>query len=415
LRRIRHDSTIANIPIQEQGVRAKGLIVIPALALGAGIAEPQQAEKPPPKGWEFVGLPALNFDSDEGVGYGALLEAYNYGNGVQPYRYTIQPILFLTTKGRRDFVVFFDAPKLLPNGWRLDAFAGREQQLATPFYGVGNNTVFDERLEDAPNAYYYRYGKAQLRLLANLQHKVGSLPARGLFGLGFANVRTDATPFDLGTTLFAQQLGASPAPRGRIAYVRAGLVWDTRNREIAPRSGSYGDLLIQRVERALGASNSYTRFTAIGRKYFPLKSRLVLAHRALVQQTDGDVPLYDLATIQTSFKQQEGLGGSNSIRGLPKNRFIGKGIVFLNSDLRWRFTEFELRRKPAYLTLSTFFDVGRVWANRLNVGELGSELHTGYGSGIRLGLGPSFAVALDVARSPESKSTQIYIGLGYPF
>ena len=34
---------------------------------------------------------------------------------------------------------------------------------------------------------------------------------------------------------------------------------------------------------------------------------------------------------------------------------------------------------------------------------------------LRIGLGPSFVVALDAGRSPQSKSTQIYIGLGYPF
>lgn len=396
-------------------MRATQLAAMITLAFGADSASSQQTANPAPKGWEFVGLPVLNFDSDEGVGYGALLEAYHYGNGVLPYRFTIQPTLFLTTKGTRDLVVFIDAPQWLPGDWRLDAFVGRQQHLATPYYGVGNDTRFDEQLEAEPDAFYYRYGKTQLLLLANLQHKIGTLPARGLFGIGFADVRTDATPFDSGTTLLAQQLGASAAPRGKIAYVRAGLVWDTRNREIAPRSGSYGDLLVQRVDRALGATHSYTRFTAIGRKYFPLKSRIVLAHRVLVQQTEGDVPLYDLATIQTSFKQQEGLGGSHSIRGLPKNRFVGRGIAFLNTDLRWRFAEFELRRKPAYLTWSAFFDAGRVWSNTLNVGELGSGLHTGYGSGMRLGLGPSFAVALDVARSPESKSTQIYIGLGYPF
>jgi hypothetical protein len=402
-------------------VRPKDIAIAAVLALAAGItgitgiAQAQQTEKPPPTGWEFVGLPALNFDSDEGIGYGALLEAYNYGNGVRPYRYTIQPTIFFTTKGRRDFVVFFDAPNLLPDGWRLDAFAGREQELATPFYGVGNNTAFDEQLELEPNAYYYRYGKTQFRVLANLQRKVGQLPARGLVGFGFADVRTDATPFDSGTTLLAQQLGPRAAPRGRLAYVRAGLVWDTRNREIAPDHGTYGDLLVQRVDRALGATNSYTRFTAIGRKYFPLKSSVVLAHRALVQQTDGDVPIFDLATFQTSYKQNEALGGSRSIRGLPKNRFVGKGIVFLNNDLRWRFTEFGLRGKPAYLTLSVFYDVGRVYAESIRFDEIGSGLHSGYGSGLRLGLGPSFAVALDVARSPEAKSTQIYIGTGYPF
>jgi outer membrane protein assembly factor BamA len=358
-------------------------------------------------------LTALNFDSDEGLGYGLLVEAYNYGTGIQPYRFMLRPIVFLTTKGRRDVVVSFDAPKLLPNNWRLDGYLGREQQLATPFYGVGNDARFDEQLAKAPNPYYYRYGRTAVRVVANLQHKVGSLPARGLFGGGFADVRTDATPFDSGTTLLAQQLGTAPAPRGKISYVRAGLVWDTRDREIAPQHGSYGDFLVQRVDKALGATSSYTRVTGILRKYYPVAPRLVFAQRALVQQTSGDVPLYDYSTMQTSLGQQEGLGGSNSIRGLPKNRFIGKGIAILNSDLRWRFREFELRRKPAYLTATAFVDVGRVWTESIKVGELASDLHAGYGAGIRLGLGPSFVVALDVGRSSES--TQIYIGLGYPF
>src|SRR5437764_7713713 len=118
-----------------------------------------------------------------------------------------------------------------------------------------------------------------------------------------ADVRTDPTPFDSGTTLLAQQLGGAPAPRGRIVYLRTGLVWDTRDREIAPHAGSYGDRLVQHVDRGFGASNSYTRFTAIGRKYFPLAERLTLAQRAIVQHAAGDVPVYDIATIQTSDKQ----------------------------------------------------------------------------------------------------------------
>src|SRR6185503_15044466 len=195
-----------------------------------------------------------------GVGYGALAEIYNYGNGVQPYRFTVRPIVFLTTKGRRDFVMFFDAPKLLPNNWRLDGYIGREQQLATPYYGVGNATPFDEQLQKPPNAYYYRYGRTVFRTFANLQHKLGTMPARGLFGAGFADVKTDATPFDSGTTLMAQQLaggsfpcappGCTTPPRGKLAYLRAGLVWDTRDKEIAPNHGSFGDLLVQRVDKA---------------------------------------------------------------------------------------------------------------------------------------------------------------------
>lgn len=394
--------------IVRSALAGTALVVAAASSMSA-----QELDRRTARGWELVGLPALNFTSDEGIGYGVLAEIYNYGDGLQPYRFTIQPTLFLTTKGRRDLTVFFDAPKLLPRDWRLDAFAGIERQLATPYYGEGNSAPFDEQAEQPPNPYFYRYGRRQVRVLANLQHKLGSAPARALVGAGFVAVRTDATPFDSGTTLLAQQLAGSEAPHGNLGYVRAGLVWDSRNREIGPRTGTWSEVLVQRVDRAFGGSHTYTRATVSGRKYVPLAARMVFAQRALLQQTDGDVPLYDLATIQTSFKQQEGLGGGNTVRGLPKNRFVGKGIVVSNSELRWRFTEFDLLAKPSYLVLSAFLDAGRVWTESIKLSEALSGLHAGYGGGLRLGLGPSFIVAFDLGRSSEA--TQLYIGLGYPF
>ena len=391
-------------------------IILLATVVTAASAQTPSASAPqaPQKGWEFFALPALNFDSDEGFGYGAFVEMYNYGTGVTPYRFTMRPMVFLTTKGRRDVVLFFDAPKLLPRAWRLDAFVGREQQLATPYYGVGNTAVYDSTLEREPNVYYYRYGRTTLRIMANLQHQLGRLPARGLIGAGFNDVKTDAIPFDSGTTLFASHFGAVAPPKGRLGYLRAGVVWDTRDREVAPHSGTYGDLLVQRVDKALGSTSSYTRFTGILRKYWPISDRVVFAQRLLAQDINGNVPIYDLPIVQTSFQQQEGLGGSNSVRGLGKDRFVGKGLAQLNSEIRWRFKEFSLRGKPASLTSSTFFDVGRVWSDAL-LGKDGGGLHSGYGTGLRVGLGPSFVVSLDLARSAENSGTQIYIGLGYPF
>ncbi|MEX2177521.1 MAG: BamA/TamA family outer membrane protein [Gemmatimonadaceae bacterium] len=381
----------------------------------APVAVAQQPEKPPPlpTGWEFVGLPALNFSTDEGFGYGALLEAYNYGSGAESYRFTIQPTIFLTTKGRRDFTVFFDAPALLGNGWRLDAFAGREQELATPYYGRGNFAVRDTALTAEPNPYFYTYGRTRVRLLANVQRPIASTSARYLLGAGYAHARTDDTPFDSGTTFMRQELAGAAAPGGTLAYLRAGIVFDTRDREIGPRTGWWNEVMVQRVDKVLGASHSYTRVSAAARRYVPVTSRLTGAFRLVAQQASGDVPLYDLATVQTSFKQEEGLGGSKMLRGIPKNRVVGKGMVVLNNELRWRFADFSVMKKPAYLVLNGFLDTGRVWEESIRASELTSDLWTGYGTGLRLGLGPSFVVAFDLGRSSET--TQIYIGLGYAF
>ena len=383
-----------------------------ALVLGASIGDAQQpAPAATPVGWELVALPALNFNSDEGVGYGALVEAYNYGRGARPYRFVVQPTVLLTTRGRRDVTVFLDAPGLLPNGWRLDAFAGVERELAAPYYGIGNDAVYDTMLSREPDAYFYRYGRDRVRGLANVQKPLIGRRLRALAGVGYARVTTDATPFDSGTTLFASHF--AEAPNGTLAYLRGGLVWDDRDREVGPTRGWWNELLVQHVNEALGASQTYTRVTAAARRYIPLTSRLTSATRLVVQQVSGDVPVYDLATVQSSYKQEEGLGGAKMLRGIPKNRVMGKGIVLLNNELRWRAVDFGLFGKPAFLMLSGFVDAGRVWSESIRVDEIASDLWTGYGGGARLGLGANSVIAVDVGRS--SSATQLYVGLGYAF
>jgi hemolysin activation/secretion protein len=150
------------------------------------------------------------------------------------------------------------------------------------------------------------------------------------------------------------------------------------------------------------------------REYLPLTRRLTLAERVVVQSTSGDVAVQELATIQSSFKDDEALGGAGSLRGVPKNRYVGKGVAFANNELRWDAAEFSLRGHPSRLVLSGFVDAGRVWENSVKVSELASDLHVSYGGGARVAVGPSFVVATDVGHSSQSAAA-VYIGLGYLF
>jgi outer membrane protein assembly factor BamA len=384
-----------------------------ALALLRPAAVDAQAP-PAPRGWEVSGLPALNFNADEGFGYGLILHAFNYGSaGVKPYAYTIQPQVFLTTKGRRDVSVFFDAPHLLPHGWRWGAYVGREQQLATPYYGIGNSAPYDSTNERPPNPYYYRFGRVGIRFNTDLQRSIKG-PLRLLVGTGFRTSKIDQTPFDSGTTLLRTQTGGSAIPDGRSVYGRVGLVYDTRDRETGPTRGQWIEALAQRGGKVLGGTHAFTRLTATARGYISLGDRLVWAQRVTAQNLVGTVPFYELFTLQGSFKDDEGIGGGGTVRGLPKNRFTGKGVLFANEELRWRAAEFSVRRRSSALVLSGFVDGGRVWDRGLSTDGLLSDLHFGFGGGARLRYGENFVVALDVGHSKESKAP-IYIGMGYLF
>jgi outer membrane protein assembly factor BamA len=166
---------------------------------------------------------------------------------------------------------------------------------------------------------------------------------------------------------------------------------------------------------SLGGDYSFTRITATARAYFSLTPRLVFAERVMAQNlSSADAPFYELPTVQGSFKDDEAVGGAGSVRGWPKNRFIGKGMAFANQELRWRVADFNIGGRSSALVLNGFADAGRVWTTGLSTKDLLSDLHVGYGGGMRLRYGQDFVVGVDVGHSPESTAA-IYIGLGYPF
>lgn len=368
-----------------------------------------------PTGWELSGIPAVNFNSDEGFGYGLIVHAFNYGDGTaRPYRYTVQPQAFLTTLGRRDVSVFFDAPHLLPFDWRVSGYLGREQQLATPYYGFGNDTPRDERLELPPNPHFYRYGRVGVRMSADFQHKVRG-PLRLLLGASTRSWNIDDTPFDSGTTLLAQQLSGSAAVTGRTNSARVGLVYDTRDREMGPTRGQWIETLVQRAGgEQNGVNVAFTRVTTTARVYAPLHPRLVWAQRVVAQYASNSTPFYERFVIQGSFRDDEGLGGSTTVRGLPKNRYAGNRIALLNEEFRWTASEFLLRKRPSAIVLTAFTDYGRVWdTTAADTGHEG-QLHVGGGMGVRLRHGENFVVAVDVGHSRQA-TAPVYIGLGYLF
>ena len=229
----------------------------------------------------------------------------------------------------------------------MTAYAGREQQLAAPYYGLGNATPYDSALEHGSTRYFYRYGRDRTRLTTDVQHALWHPSVRALVGAGVSVDKIDLTPFDSGTTLLQHDLSNSTPKQGHTNFLRAGLTWDTRDREIGTLSGTWADVLVQRVDKKLGASTSYTRWTATATTlpaiWWTLDARQPPARP---EHESADAPFYVLGEIQTTQKPQDGLGGSSSVRGLPKDRYVGRGIAVSNNELRWRAAEFKLHGRP---------------------------------------------------------------------
>ncbi len=139
-----------------------------------------------------------------------------------------------------------------------------------------------------------------------------------------------------------------------ISSLQGGLVYDTTNRVIDPRSGSTVSLGVEWASRYLGSELDYLQPAIELKRYQPLFDNLTLAGRLQVVTIESDEP--DKIPI---FKRLF-LGGSNTVRGydfqkLPPLDENGKplgGLSALNANIEIRF--------PIYrgLTGVTFSDMG---------------------------------------------------------
>lgn len=196
------------------------------------------------------------------------------------------------------------------------------------------------------------------------------------------------------------------------SFLKLGIVYDSRDNEPAPNKGVWFEVLIETYLKALGSYKSYYRLTITDRRYFQLSKKLVYAQRVLFEKAGKEAPFYMLYPIGGSFRSDEGLGGYRTIRGVLKNRYLGRTKFLANFELRYRFYETEVKGQDVYLAFNIFYDVGRVWWDKNDRGF--GNLHAGKGGGLHIGLNENFIVYAEMGFSREAGG-QLYLDLGYLF
>ena len=122
---------------------------------------------------------------------------------------------------------------------------------------------------------------------------------------------------------------------------------------------------------------------------------------------------------------------SKSLRGILKNRIVGKSIAFGNFEFRWKFYRTVVFNQNVYLALNAFMDAGQVLENQPLPEPFGiptpppgdypiypngkDTLHKSFGGGLRIALNENFIVAVDMgfAGAKADGSSGLYIGLNY--
>ncbi|GAB4510881.1 MAG: hypothetical protein Tsb0020_28470 [Haliangiales bacterium] len=431
-----------------------GLLALAATTAPIGVsaawAEASEAdagggEKKKAKRTEFGILPAINYDSDLGFGFGAIGTLAAFEPGYRPYRWRLEFLLYATVKESpdggaelpyHDDYLILDLPGLLQNRLRLRSRVGFQRISTAGYYGLGNAS---EELEDADGRYHQydrinphieSYGRFKLWDRSTDEHAM-RLEAFGGFGFWYNIIKL----YD-GSLLAQQQAEVEQGtPDGAalssllnglddhaMLTLSGGLLFDTRDHEYAPTRGSFTELSV-RASPGVDADLRFAGFTLNTRWFHSLYGgdKLVLAVRGIGDVLVGSVPIYELATLG-AFNNVSGPGGGSSVRGVLFNRFLGKLKVVGNAELRAQLLPFSIGSQQFNLGVITFVDAGRVWADFEQVEVNGQELDNslpnfalGVGAGLRVRWGETFIVRADPAYSLTEETFGLYININHIF
>lgn len=430
-----------------------------------------QAKNPPeekPKtGWNFGVLPAISWDNDLGFQYGGLINLYNYGDGSRYPNYD-HSLYFETsayTRGSGIFRFMYDSDRLVKNiGLTVDLSYIPNQ--AYNFYGFnGYDAVYNPAWEDdsEPEDIYktrvfYKLSNKMFRFKTDLNGKIhGKL--KWLAGFQYYNF--DIGPVDIDKLnkgknesdklpplseqpcLYDKYVGwglipSDEAGGGNLSMLKAGLMFDSRDNKPNPMHGMWTEIALEGAPKFMGTINeSYLKMSFIHRQYFTIIPHdLAFAARLAMQTTmAGHAPFYVQNLIITSFLRgatEEGLGGVRNLRGIPRNRVVGDGVVYANFELRWKFYRTTLFKQNFYFGLNAFTDMGQV-IDKIDIEnkvktlalpdasdyfDFGAEsLHVSYGLGVRIAMNQNFILAVDYGRAVDARdgTSGFYVGLNYLF
>lgn len=422
---------------------ARGRACVFALTLVLSLCRPGSAlaEPPPPPDphrLEFAVLPALNYDSDLGLGVGAAVVLAQFDPRSAPYRWRLEAVLLtrlqLVEGGLEapfhDHYVALDVPQLAGGALRLNLLAAFQRITTAGWYGLGSEAPLASASDDRRFQQFERTspslrgvarlaiggarGELQLFGGAEVSHSWMSLYPGSLLARDAARAERPASADD--GVLSALVHGTRDH---WLVLLLLGLIWDSRDHETVPSSGALHELSLRAspgVDERLG----YAGLTLSVAGYWPLyDEHLVLAARLVGDALFGAPPVYALASFG-GLRSVDGPGGTASTRGVLLHRFHGKLKLLGNAELRSRFLDFELFEQRIELGAAVFADGGRVWADteaRVLDGRAldGGSWAAGLGGGLRYRWGETFLVRAELGYSPTDGTTGVYIDINQAF
>lgn len=307
-----------------------------------------------------------------------------------------------STSGSRFVTLDAFAPDAA-QGWRFRLTLSAERWNRDNYYGVGNSSVRNDANVTSQQEFFYRARRLRSYVRGEIQRRiVGGL--RALVGFDAERWRIesiDATPDQLRNDSAAGAVTDAGRPTNDIV-ARLGLVFDTRNDEVATTRGVLVEFIHDIADSGVMGGLTYTRTMGSVRGFLPVGMRWTLAARVVGQRMGGNPPLGTYYLVEASDEPYEGLGGTDSHRALPDHRYLGRDKLFANVDVRYALLPF-----PFPTTLVGFVDAGRVFQTEtFHLTTAGMKV--GGGAGLFLQIGRNGILGLTLAGGADGFLSQLH-------
>jgi len=262
---------------------------------------------------EWEAFPILNYDSDAGFGYGGKGFLYNFLGKQESFDLT----LYNSTKGERWYRVVFSSPDIQRRqGTKypiaFDLAFDYDKWINYKFYSTYYNYQTGEVIDGSEN-----YIREPIELTAILSRGIAKDFVAEL-GARFKNI--SCYNFDsIGSLQYR-----TPANIKYVSFV-FNFRWDTRTNFINPLNGFVLEIDNEYSPDLFKQGYAFYKIGILEQHYITLfKPNYVWANRINFQLI-SDV----------SYQLQLPLGGNNTLRGLPQDRYLSNYTILINSEVRF--------------------------------------------------------------------------------
>ncbi len=428
------------------------------MPLSAQIIEKSEAKQTKKEGFTLGVLPVVAFDADLGLQLGALTNLYWYGDNYPRYRHSLYMEVSRFNAGTTLLRTYYDSPELIKS-FRTTVDITWFNDLTMDFYGFnGRQSLFNKDFEDEDNTQYisrvfYKHKREMFRAMINLkkQFNEGSkwqwITGVTLFNMDISSVdiehlnKKNNKPLPEVDLLYDKYkewglISDNEANGGLNTYIKAGIGYDSRNKESFATKGVWTELLVALAPKILSSnSTEYGKITLYHRQYINLMNeKLVFAYRIGAQhKLWGNTPFYLLphwnSTVMTSATSQ-GLGGGKTMRGIRRNRIVGEGSILANAEIRYIFHSFNIGRNTVSLGCNLFGDAGMVTQKyKVDLTEVpvnerslyfrnnDERPHYSAGLGFKAALNENFILSVEHGRAMDKNDGEsgFYVTMNYLF